>query len=378
MKTFLQTTLICLCALSLAGCFESGNDSGLSSYSDTAQIQLSANTAPLPVNNSSAAFYSDIRYGSDPLQTFDLFLPQAASPGQTFPLVIYIHGGSFNSGDKNVVYSDVNDEGEPSYGQFERSQKYSEQINAYLSNDVAFATINYRLLEQESIDRDGVKKSLNDMQRTLQFIRFHAATLNIDKQRIGLHGLSAGAGGALWIGLRNEQADSSSQDPIAQESSRVQAIAAQETQSTYDLVDWISTGALSSYFPLSELFYRQIIDLIFVVQPNLKTQILSFFAMQDVTKLYSTAATSYRESVDFINEISSDDPELWVSNVEENNAFPTNQTLFFHHPLHAKELLDKVTKENANGVFYIPKLNVSDESNETLTAFMFRKLGVNE
>lgn len=43
---------------------------------------------------------NDIAYGPDPRQRFDLYVPDGAGP-QT-PLVVYIHGGSWDSGSKDI------------------------------------------------------------------------------------------------------------------------------------------------------------------------------------------------------------------------------------------------------------------------------------
>lgn len=49
---------------------------------------------------------------------------------------------------------------------------------SYLVEGVAFASIDYRLLQ--SPDPDGVIKSLTDSTRALQFIRYHSQQLNDD------------------------------------------------------------------------------------------------------------------------------------------------------------------------------------------------------
>lgn len=46
----------------------------------------------------------DIRYGDDPKQALDLYLPspERLTPGQPTPVVVFFYGGSWNSGDKSM------------------------------------------------------------------------------------------------------------------------------------------------------------------------------------------------------------------------------------------------------------------------------------
>ena len=51
-----------------------------------------------------AEIQTDIRYGDDPKQAFDLYLPspERLTPGQPTPVVVFFYGGSWNSGDKSM------------------------------------------------------------------------------------------------------------------------------------------------------------------------------------------------------------------------------------------------------------------------------------
>ncbi|HEY1050507.1 MAG TPA: hypothetical protein VGE39_12150 [Prosthecobacter sp.] len=65
-----------------------------------------------------------------------------------------------------------------------------------------------------------VKAPLEDAARALQFVRSKAAEWNIDKERIGASGSSAGSCSALWLTFHPEMADAKSADPMARESTR--------------------------------------------------------------------------------------------------------------------------------------------------------------
>ncbi len=65
--------------------------------------------SPLGLVNGAASFYPadvrrDIRYGDNPKQALDLYLPrqQRLTPGQSTPVVVFFYGGSWNSGDKSM------------------------------------------------------------------------------------------------------------------------------------------------------------------------------------------------------------------------------------------------------------------------------------
>ncbi|HSH95466.1 MAG TPA: lipase, partial [Roseimicrobium sp.] len=68
----------------------------------------------------------------------------------------------------------------------------------------------------------------------LQLVRSKAAEWNIDKQRIGTSGGSAGACSSLWLAFHNDMADPKSADPIAHESTRLWCAAVNVAQTTLD------------------------------------------------------------------------------------------------------------------------------------------------
>jgi acetyl esterase/lipase len=79
-----------------------------------------------------------------------------------------------------------------------------------------------------------VKAPLSDAARALQFVRSKAAEWNIDKQRIGASGGSAGACSSLWLDFHPDMADANSSDPIAHESTRLMCAAVNVAQTTLD------------------------------------------------------------------------------------------------------------------------------------------------
>jgi len=69
-----------------------------------------------------------------------------------------------------------------------------------------------------------IPECVADMNRSVRFIRAHAADYKIDPKRIGITGGSAGGHLSLMQGTAGDQGDEKAEDPIERESSRVQAV----------------------------------------------------------------------------------------------------------------------------------------------------------
>ena len=89
-------------------------------------IELEFSTSPIDLQGIDALFAADIAYDEHELTKFDIFIPNSSTPTG---LVICIHGGGFVGGDKDWIYSQA------------------LRIRELLNNNIAVATINYRLLK---------------------------------------------------------------------------------------------------------------------------------------------------------------------------------------------------------------------------------------
>ena len=157
---------------------------------------------------------SEVRYGEHERQVMDFW--QAKSDAPT-PLVFIIHGGGWNGGTT------------------ERAGRFVD-IAALLEAGISAVSINYRLVPQavEAGIEPPVKAPLHDAARALQFVRSKAKEWNLDKNRIGAAGGSAGACSSLWLAFHDDLADPDSEDPVARESSRLQCAAVMGAQTTLD------------------------------------------------------------------------------------------------------------------------------------------------
>ena len=70
-----------------------------------------------------------------------------------------------------------------------------------------------------------IPEIIQDMNRAVRFIRYHAKDYAIDPQRLGVSGASAGGHLSLMLGTAGDAGNPKSTDPIDRESSRVQAVA---------------------------------------------------------------------------------------------------------------------------------------------------------
>ncbi len=162
----------------------------------------------------------NVPYGTHPRQVLDFY--QAKSDKPT-PLVFAIHGGGWVNGDKGG-YAGL-----------------AKRVNAA---GLSLVAINYRFTTQAAeagIDPP-VKWPLEDAARALQFVRSKAKEWNIDKERIGATGGSAGGASSLWLAFHDDMADPKSDDPVARESTRLYCAAVNGAQTTLDpkpLREWM-------------------------------------------------------------------------------------------------------------------------------------------
>ena len=154
---------------------------------------------------------ANVPYGKHERQVLDFWKAESASPT---PVLFFIHGGGWQAGDKNRTGG----------------------IEKYLAAGISVVAINYRYIVQATADGvvPPVKGPLHDAARALQFVRSKAAEWNIDKQRIGASGGSAGACSSLWLAFHPDMADPKSTDPIARESTRLWCAAVIGAQTTLD------------------------------------------------------------------------------------------------------------------------------------------------
>jgi acetyl esterase/lipase len=138
--------------------------------------------------------HSDIAYDSDHAsQCVDVYLTKSDKPK---PAMIYIHGGGWRGGSKKTV-------------------------PAWLKSLVADGMLSVVAVEYRFTDIATHPAQVNDCLRAIQFVRQNAEKWNIDPNRLGVTGGSAGGHLSAYVALHDDVANAESDDPVDRLSSRV-------------------------------------------------------------------------------------------------------------------------------------------------------------
>jgi len=115
---------------------------------------------------------SDIAYADkSSAQKMDIYLPEGTGP---FPVVVLIHGGAFKMGDKGMEASNA---------------------AALVAKGIAAASINYRLSGEAKFPAQ-----IEDCKAAVRFLRANAAKYNLNPDKIGSWGASAGGNLSSLLG----------------------------------------------------------------------------------------------------------------------------------------------------------------------------------
>ncbi len=120
-----------------------------------------------PTAIASPMLYRDIAYGSYPLQKLDVYVPESVNKNKSLPVLVFIHGGAWKVGDK---------------------KNHSEKGAFYVSRDIVFVSVNYRLAPQ-----DMHPAQARDVASSLKWVADNIAAYGGDRNNIHLSGHSAGA-----------------------------------------------------------------------------------------------------------------------------------------------------------------------------------------
>jgi acetyl esterase/lipase len=132
----------------------------------------------------SALFYQDIVYRGRERCKLDAVIPNGAGP---FPYVVFYHGGGFWNGDKSTAWATG---GNPS--------EAAETI-AMVNAGIACFSVNYSFISLDGDETKGlVAQSFSDIQYSMMWLKFNAASFNIIKNQCGYHGNSAGGNAAFF------------------------------------------------------------------------------------------------------------------------------------------------------------------------------------
>ncbi|MEM1324952.1 MAG: alpha/beta hydrolase [Bacteroidota bacterium] len=302
-------------------------------------LELNYTTAPVTfesVDDSNFQFAADVVYdNAHERNVLDIFTINSETPA---PLVLFIHPGGFIQGDKKEAYN------------------FTAELESILKENIAFATINYRFLQHTD---DGVRTSLHDARRALQFLRLHAEELNIDPERVGVLGVSAGGGAAMWLGTQDDMANLKSMDLREQQSTRPQAVVALGVQASYDLVQW-------------EAIFKEF-DFNLDADEERLAALYSFYGISSLDELYSKEMEAYRAEVDMLDLMTVDDVPFYAINIGPT-AKPQDDGELYHHPFHVAALKEAADAAGVANQVYAPTMGIWAKEGEEPIEYMIRRL----
>lgn len=324
-KNKLSLALAASFLLSLFSSCQMEDSNEIQPESNNVQSKIPPPSLDIPLNITGADFYENIPYDEYNRTKFDIFIPTAET-AQPKAIVIFVHGGGFVGGTKNIAYTNG----------------YKNDIQYYINNNIAFATVNYRFKQDfpDLSEEQKVLSCMGDVKRCLQFIRKNASVFNLNKNKVGMYGASAGGGCSIWLGFKDDMADSNATDPVLKQSTRLQAIGHINSQASY------SPSRVASIF---ESIGCDIPD-------------------SEITV----------PELDLIDFMSTDDPDIFMllDNIPTNNTEICEN--YLHSPLQTKALYDKANLIGLPNVTYIPYYPIGVDpklpENESLAEFMKRQL----
>jgi acetyl esterase/lipase len=106
-----------------------------------------------------------------------------------------------------------------------------------------------------SSPRYGIPDAVEDVRRSVRYIRTNAEQLGVDPNRLGVFGMSAGGHLSLMLGTASDEGDPKAEDPILRASDRVQAVVAFVAPTDLRIMVWKAEGHLPDYdkFPALDL-----------------------------------------------------------------------------------------------------------------------------
>jgi acetyl esterase/lipase len=152
---------------------------------------------PLPEVPEGAQVHRDLEYvkGGHERQRLDLYVPEKTNG--PLPVIVWVHGGAWLAGSKNG--------GGPAL--------------PFVSKGYAVACINYRLSQHATFPAQ-----IQDCKAAIRWLRANAKTYNLDPDRFGVWGASAGGHLVALLGTSGDVRDLEGDDGTPDHSSRVQAV----------------------------------------------------------------------------------------------------------------------------------------------------------
>jgi len=251
--------------------------------------------------NAEYEMLKDIPYGDHYRNVLDVAFDPTQGQRET---IIYFHGGGFEAGDKRVFWNK------------------KKVINKFKRLGVTLISVNYRFLEHAPI-----QDIMKDIKRSIQFVRYNAADLGVDKSNIYIYGASAGGGAAQYLAFHDDMKNVNSYDPVEWESTRVSAVGIIDSQYSYDLPKWKNLLGIDikTYKPY---YYSD------------------FYGLSHEGQINTPQMLETRKDLHHIAHVNKGDPPTLIISTVKNKKIESLGE-YLHHPLHGLALTNKCLQ---NGV----------------------------
>ena len=226
------------------------------------------------------------KYGT--VLTMDVFRPKSGANGAA---VIFVVSGGFISS--------------------------HEAINAAVAKPFLAHGYTVFAVVHGSQPRFQIPEIIQDMNRSVRFIRYHAKDYGIDPNRIGISGGSAGGHLSLMLGMAGTKGDAQAKDPVDRESSRIQAVACFFPPT--DFLNWGTSGRELIHATDHQPRYRPSFD---YRERDEKSNLWE--RITDEAKLRKIA-----HEISPIYHISADDPPTFIIHGDKDNVVPLQQSEIF-------------------------------------------------
>ena len=259
------------------------------------------------------ATLAEVSYGPDPRNVLDFWKAEGDGPR---PLLVYIHGGGWTTGDK---------------------KQNASAYQPFLDKGISYAAINYRLTPGSPLPAP-----VHDAARAIQFLRTKATEWNIDTSYIALTGGSAGACTSMWLLLHDDLADPKSDDPVLRQSTRVCAAAVSAGQTSIDpkvIEDWLGPNVLK----------HRMINMAVGEQ-----------TMEGALKQYDQYHDLYVEFSP-VNHVDGQDPPLFMTYGSDMTLPSKDAGHGIHHPVYGIKLKEKSDRAGHECHLLIPGTSKSEK-----------------
>jgi acetyl esterase/lipase len=182
-----------------------------------------------------------------------------------------------------------------------------------------------------------VPEIIQDMKRSVRFIRHHAAEYRIDPEHIGICGASAGGFLSLFLGTAGDKGDPNAKDAVEREPCRVQAVACFFPAA--DLLNYGKPGRELIHATDHNPPYRAAFD-----YRELDGKTLLWVPVTDVQRLREIA-----REISPITHVTADDPPTLIIHGDADPIVPLQQSRLFVEKLKTAGVTNKLVVKKGAG-----------------------------